>query len=248
MSQDPILFDGTILDNVACFAEQPDAGRGVQCLRQAALEEFLDRSPQGINTPVGSRGLTLSGGQRQRIEPVQPQRQRVGEVEPQLVGLLRRGRQQEREGRRHGEEGRQRDPCRSGSRPSDRDRRRKQLRREASPWGFDRMLHRLVRCIFRAAGRVFLPESEAGDSGGARNPVRVEACGAHALDRCGPPLREASARRTGVRFSRCPQPGDVLRLAVSPENRRPATQPAPPRGFSRKTATGRPRRSGPRTE
>lgn len=67
MSQDPILFDGTILDNVACFAEQPDAGRGEQCLRQAALGEFLDCSPQGINTPVGSRGLTLSGGQRQRI-------------------------------------------------------------------------------------------------------------------------------------------------------------------------------------
>ena len=52
---------------MACFAEQPDAGRGEQCLRQAALGEFLDRSPQGINTPVGSRGLTLSGGQRQRI-------------------------------------------------------------------------------------------------------------------------------------------------------------------------------------
>lgn len=67
MSQDPILFDGTILDNVACFADQPDARRGEQCLRQAALGEFLDRSPQGINTPVGSRGLTLSGGQRQRI-------------------------------------------------------------------------------------------------------------------------------------------------------------------------------------
>lgn len=67
MSQDPILFDGSILDNVSCFVERPDRERAEKCLRQAALGDFLDRSPAGIHTPVGSRGLQLSGGQRQRI-------------------------------------------------------------------------------------------------------------------------------------------------------------------------------------
>ena len=37
--------------------------------------------------------------------------------------------------------------------------------------------------------------SKRGTGGLSCKSVRVEACGAHALDRCGPPLREASARR-----------------------------------------------------
>ena len=33
----------------------------------AAIEEFLGHMPEGIDTPIGERGLRLSGGQRQRV-------------------------------------------------------------------------------------------------------------------------------------------------------------------------------------
>ena len=36
-------------------------------LRLAAAEDVLERLPQGLDTPLGDRGVSLSGGQRQRL-------------------------------------------------------------------------------------------------------------------------------------------------------------------------------------
>ena len=36
-------------------------------LREASLEEFVSLLPEGLDSPVGDRGIKLSGGQRQRI-------------------------------------------------------------------------------------------------------------------------------------------------------------------------------------
>lgn len=65
--QDPVLFYGSILDNIR-YAE-PDASieRVLEVARAAHVSEFVDRLPNGFDTLVGERGVTLSGGQRQRI-------------------------------------------------------------------------------------------------------------------------------------------------------------------------------------
>ncbi len=65
--QDSLLFSGTIRENIA-FGK-PGAGDEeiVAAARTAFADEFIDRLPDGYDTPVSERGSTLSGGQRQRI-------------------------------------------------------------------------------------------------------------------------------------------------------------------------------------
>jgi ATP-binding cassette, subfamily B, bacterial len=67
VSQDTFLFDGTVRENIiyGSFDSTPDQLERV--VKQAAVDEFLDRLPNGIDTLVGERGVRLSGGQRQRI-------------------------------------------------------------------------------------------------------------------------------------------------------------------------------------
>lgn len=65
--QDDELLSGTILDNVAFFAEVVDVGRARESLAAAAIEEEIDALPAGIHTLVGDMGAALSGGQKQRI-------------------------------------------------------------------------------------------------------------------------------------------------------------------------------------
>ncbi|MSP92701.1 MAG: ATP-binding cassette domain-containing protein [Myxococcales bacterium] len=67
VSQEPVLFSGTIRDNIA-FA-RPDAAEAdiVSAARDAHAIEFIDRFPDGWATLIGERGVQLSGGQRQRI-------------------------------------------------------------------------------------------------------------------------------------------------------------------------------------
>lgn len=65
--QEPILFQGTLRENVRygrLDATDEDVERAA---RMANVDEFAERLPQGYETPIGERGVTLSGGQRQRV-------------------------------------------------------------------------------------------------------------------------------------------------------------------------------------
>lgn len=66
VSQDAVLFQGTIRDNIALFQEQPDEDI-IAAAQIADAHDFIMDLPEGYNTQVGERGTSLSGGQRQRI-------------------------------------------------------------------------------------------------------------------------------------------------------------------------------------
>ncbi|WP_010138936.1 type I secretion system permease/ATPase [Oceanicola sp. S124] len=61
------LFEGTIAENIARLAEQPDDSRVVEASRRADAHEMILRMPRGYDTPVSPHGGRLSGGQIQRI-------------------------------------------------------------------------------------------------------------------------------------------------------------------------------------
>ena len=65
--QTPILFSGTIRDNITYGNETISDERVLEVVEQANLKEFIDSLPKGIYTTIGEHGSTLSGGQRQRI-------------------------------------------------------------------------------------------------------------------------------------------------------------------------------------
>lgn len=65
--QDPLLFNGSIRDNLLWSFEQAKEYDLWGALRLANAEDFVKELPQGIDTLVGDRGFRLSGGQRQRI-------------------------------------------------------------------------------------------------------------------------------------------------------------------------------------
>jgi subfamily B ATP-binding cassette protein MsbA len=67
VSQDPILFDGTILENLTFGNREIDDMRISAALEVSALSEFVESLPNGLNTKTGERGVQLSGGQRQRL-------------------------------------------------------------------------------------------------------------------------------------------------------------------------------------
>ncbi len=65
--QDCVLLHGSLMDNIACG--RPDATEAAvrRAARLALVDEFAQRLPLGLDTPVGERGVGLSGGQRQRV-------------------------------------------------------------------------------------------------------------------------------------------------------------------------------------
>jgi subfamily B ATP-binding cassette protein MsbA len=65
--QEPLLFSGTIADNIRYGRLDATRGEIEAAAREANAEEFVLDLPQGYETPVGERGMRLSGGQRQRI-------------------------------------------------------------------------------------------------------------------------------------------------------------------------------------
>ena len=67
VSQETVLFDDTIRNNIAYG--RPDATEDaiIEAARAAFAWEFIERLPRGLNTLVGENGLRLSGGQRQRL-------------------------------------------------------------------------------------------------------------------------------------------------------------------------------------
>jgi subfamily B ATP-binding cassette protein MsbA len=66
VSQDVVLFDDTIRNNIAFGREVPDAE--IERAAEAAhILEYIRAQPGGLDALVGDRGMLLSGGQRQRI-------------------------------------------------------------------------------------------------------------------------------------------------------------------------------------
>lgn len=68
VSQDVVLFEGTIGQNVAYGAGQDVSDERIwEALEAANLRDFVAGLPQGLDTPVGENANALSGGQRQRL-------------------------------------------------------------------------------------------------------------------------------------------------------------------------------------
>ncbi|MFC1438810.1 ABC transporter ATP-binding protein [Streptacidiphilus sp. N1-10] len=65
--QEPILFEGSIRENVGYGMGELPEEKVRDALRDANALEFVDRLPAGIDTVVGERGARLSGGQKQRL-------------------------------------------------------------------------------------------------------------------------------------------------------------------------------------
>jgi subfamily B ATP-binding cassette protein MsbA len=67
VSQDVILFNDTIRNNIAFNAVDKTDAQVEAAARAANVMEFIAQQPQGLDTPLTDRGQNLSGGQRQRI-------------------------------------------------------------------------------------------------------------------------------------------------------------------------------------
>ena len=67
VSQDVYLFEGTVRDNIAYGKPEADEAEVIEAARTAEAWSFIQALPQGLDTPVGERGVRLSGGQRQRL-------------------------------------------------------------------------------------------------------------------------------------------------------------------------------------
>ncbi|WP_408597912.1 ABC transporter ATP-binding protein [Pseudomonas sp. PLMAX] len=67
VSQDIVLFRGSLADNLAYAV--PDASREAiaEVARLAQLDSLISTLPEGLDSPLGERGQQLSGGQKQRI-------------------------------------------------------------------------------------------------------------------------------------------------------------------------------------
>lgn len=67
VSQDTVLFNDTVRNNIA-FGGRPYTHAQVEAAARAAnAHGFISELPEGYDTPLGERGARLSGGQRQRL-------------------------------------------------------------------------------------------------------------------------------------------------------------------------------------
>jgi ATP-binding cassette subfamily B protein len=67
LTQENMLFSGTVRDNIAYGRPGSDQAEIVRAAVTAGAHDFIRRLPEGYDTPVGQKGRLLSGGQRQRI-------------------------------------------------------------------------------------------------------------------------------------------------------------------------------------
>ena len=67
VSQDVMIFDGTIRDNIVYGTPDASDEAVAAAVKAAALASFIDSLPQRLDTPVGEGGSRLSGGQKQRL-------------------------------------------------------------------------------------------------------------------------------------------------------------------------------------
>lgn len=70
VQQEPVLFHGTIRENVSMGvieSAEPSEAQIEAALKSANIFDFVNSLPEGLNTSLGNRGTQLSGGQRQRV-------------------------------------------------------------------------------------------------------------------------------------------------------------------------------------
>ena len=68
MSQDAIMFPGTIAENIAFGERNIKLDRVIEAAKEARIHDFITgQTAEAYDTQVGERGQALSGGQRQRI-------------------------------------------------------------------------------------------------------------------------------------------------------------------------------------
>lgn len=65
--QEPLLFSGTIADNIAYGSSEASRAKIISAAEHAGIHAIIEKLPQGYDTPVGERGLQLSEGQKQCI-------------------------------------------------------------------------------------------------------------------------------------------------------------------------------------
>ncbi|HLS22323.1 MAG TPA: ABC transporter ATP-binding protein [Pseudogracilibacillus sp.] len=65
--QSPLLFTGTIRDNITFGKQEAKEEEVVQAAKDAQIHDTIMEFPKGYDTLVGQRGITLSGGQQQRL-------------------------------------------------------------------------------------------------------------------------------------------------------------------------------------
>jgi ATP-binding cassette subfamily B protein len=65
--QDPVLFAGSVLDNLRYGAADADEAAVREALASAGALSFVEGFPEGLATRIGEGGVGLSGGQRQRL-------------------------------------------------------------------------------------------------------------------------------------------------------------------------------------
>jgi len=67
--QTPYIFDGTLAENIAfeMDGKNIDKNQVIKCCHMAAMDDFFNNLPLGIDSYIGERGIRLSGGQRQRV-------------------------------------------------------------------------------------------------------------------------------------------------------------------------------------
>jgi ATP-binding cassette subfamily B (MDR/TAP) protein 1 len=67
VSQEPVLFGGTIADNIAMGKPNATRAEVEDAAKKANAHAFIMQFPNGYETSVGDRGVQVSGGQKQRI-------------------------------------------------------------------------------------------------------------------------------------------------------------------------------------
>ena len=69
ITQDPVIFNASIFDNITLWAEKSNVNitRFKNVIRKAHLEEFILSTAEKEETVLGNDGLNISGGQKQRI-------------------------------------------------------------------------------------------------------------------------------------------------------------------------------------
>ncbi len=68
VTQESVIFNDTIHNNIALWSAGDDSRNRVRATARAAgASDFIERLPDGYDSPLGDNGINISGGQRQRI-------------------------------------------------------------------------------------------------------------------------------------------------------------------------------------